>query len=235
MKIAIIPARGGSKRLPGKNIKLLGDKPLIAWTIEAAIKSNIFDHVFVSTDDKEIASVSRDYGAKVPFLRPAELSSDTATTNDVVFHLVEWFEEKYNQKVSNICILQPTSPLRSAKHIIEAFEEMISKQAKAIVSVCKLEYPIQFCNKLGVDGSMAGFIDSSNIKRTQDLDPIYRLNGAIYILDRSYVNRMNELYGVATFAYIMDSKISIDIDTQDDFNLAKFIFNNSLKYDKFFL
>ena len=117
MKIAIIPARGGSKRLPGKNIKLLGGKPLIAWTIEAAIKSNIFDHIFVSTDSEEIASVSRDYGAKVPFLRPAELASDTATTNDVVTHLVEWFEKEYNKEVTTVAILQPTSPLRNAQHI----------------------------------------------------------------------------------------------------------------------
>lgn len=222
MKIAIIPARGGSKRLPGKNIKLLGGKPLIAWTIEAAIKSNVFDHVFVSTDSEEIASVSRDYGAKVPFLRPAELSSDTATTNDVVTHLINWFERKYSHEVSNICILQPTSPLRNAEHITDAFDEMKTKYAKAIVSVCELEYPIQFCNQLGVDGSMAGFIEPNDVKRTQDLDPIYRLNGAIYIFDRSYVNRMNELYSIGTFAYIMDSKSSIDIDTQMDFSLAAF-------------
>ncbi|MGP5338210.1 acylneuraminate cytidylyltransferase family protein [Psychrobacter maritimus] len=222
MKIAIIPARGGSKRLPGKNIKLLGDKPLIAWTIEAAIKSNIFDHVFVSTDSKEIASVSKDYGAKVPFLRPAELASDTATTNDVVTHLISWFEKEYGQEVSNIAILQPTSPLRNAQHIIEAFEEMKTKHAKAIVSVCELEHPIQFCNKLGLDGSMDGFIELGDMKRTQDLDSTYRLNGAIYIFGREYVGRMIELYSMGTFAYIMDSKSSIDIDTKDDFNLAEY-------------
>ena len=225
MKIAIIPARGGSKRLPGKNIKLLGGKPLIAWTIEAAIKSNVFDYVFVSTDSEEIASVSRDYGAKVPFLRPAELSSDTATTNDVVTHLISWFEKEYSQEVSNIAILQPTSPFRNAEHIIEAFEEMKTKHAKAIVSVCELEHPIQFCNQLGLDGSMDGFIKKENNKRTQDLEPYYRLNGAIYIFDRKYVGRISELYSMGTFAYIMDRRASIDIDTQDDFELAEFFVN----------
>lgn len=225
MKIAIIPARGGSKRLPGKNIKLLGGKPLMAWTIEAAIKSNIFDHVFVSTDSEEIASVSKDYGAKVPFLRPAELSSDTATTNDVVTHLISWFEKEYSQEVSNIAILQPTSPLRNAQHIQEAFKVMEMKRAKAVVSVCELEHPIQFCNQLGVDGSMDGFIELGDMKRTQDLDSTYRLNGAIYIFDNTYVGRMNDLYSEGTFAYIMDSKSSIDIDTQDDFNLAEFFVN----------
>jgi len=220
MKIAIIPARGGSKRLPGKNIKLLGGKPLIAWTIEAAIKSNIFDHIFVSTDSEEIASVSKDYGAKVPFLRPAELASDTATTNDVVTHLVEWFEKEYNKEVTTVAILQPTSPLRNAQHIQEAFKVMEMKRAKAVVSVCELEYPIQFCNQLDSDGSMNGFIKKENNKRTQDLEPYYRLNGAIYILSRKYVNRLSELYSEGTYSYLMDIKSSVDIDTEEDFNNA---------------
>lgn len=227
MKIAIIPARGGSKRLPGKNIKILGDKPLIAWTIDAAIKSKVFDHVFVSTDSEEIASISRKYGAEVPFLRPSELASDTATTNDVVTHLVDWYEAENSNKVSTIAILQPTSPLRNAIHINGAFAEMEEKNAKAIISVCELEHPIQFCNQLASDKSMAGFIKQEDMKRTQDLSPTYRLNGAIYIFDRYYVGRMNELYSEGTFAYIMDSKLSIDIDTQDDFDLATFFPSNS--------
>lgn len=226
MNIAIIPARGGSKRLPSKNIKILGDKPLIAWTIDAAIKSKVFDHVFVSTDSEEIASISREYGAEVPFLRPAELASDTATTNDVVIHLVDWYEAENSTKVSTITILQPTSPLRNVTHINEAFAEMKAKNAKAIISVCELEHPIQFCNQLDSDKSMAGFIKQEDIKRTQDLSPTYRLNGAIYIFDRSYVSRMNELYSKGTFAYIMDSKLSIDIDTQDDFDLVNYILLN---------
>lgn len=222
MKIAIIPARGGSKRLPGKNIKLLGDKPLIAWTIEAAIESKVFDHVFVSTDSQEIADISKQHGAEVPFLRPAYLSSDTATTNDVIAHLVDWFETKYNQTTSLIAVLQPTSPLRNARHIIEATEEMNDKSAKAIVSVCKLEHPIQFCNQLGLDGSMAGFVNLENIKRTQDLEPTYRINGALYIFNKEYVGRMQDLYSEGTYAYIMESKFSIDIDTQEDFALTEY-------------
>lgn len=226
MKIAIIPARGGSKRLPGKNIKLLGDKPLIAWTIDAAIKSKVFDHVFVSTDSEEIASSSKQYGAEVPFLRPSELASDTATTNDVVTHLVNWYEAESSNKVSTIAILQPTSPLRNATHINEAFTEMKAKDAKAIISVCELEHPIQFCNQLSSAKSMAGFVKQEDVKRTQDLSPTYRLNGAIYLFDRSYVGRMNEIYSEGTFAYIMDSKHSIDIDTQDDFDLVNYILLN---------
>lgn len=222
MNIAIIPARGGSKRLPGKNIKLFSDKPMIAWTIEAALDSDIFDHVFVSTDCIEIASVAKKFGANVPFLRPQHLATDTATTNDVITHLVEWFEKKYGTDVTLIAILQPTSPLRNAQHIKEAINLMKSKSAKAIVSVCELEYPIQFCNKLDNNGSMDGFIKPNNIKRTQDLDLYYRLNGALYIFIREYVNRLNELYSEGTFSYVMSSISSIDIDTEDDFIKAEF-------------
>nr|WP_317200233.1 acylneuraminate cytidylyltransferase family protein [uncultured Psychrobacter sp.] len=223
MNIAIIPARGGSKRLPRKNVKLLRGKPLIGWTIEAALKSNVFDHVFVSTDDMEIANISKDFGAEVPFLRPMALASDTATTNDVVTHLVEWFEKKYKKEVNMIAILQPTSPLRSAKHISEAVQLMQTKGAKAIVSVCKLEHPIQFCNKLGVDGSMNGFIDIKNIKRTQDLEPHYRLNGAIYIFIRDYIGQLDTIYREGTYAYLMSNELSIDIDLEFDFKLARFL------------
>ena len=225
MIIAIIPARGGSKRLPGKNIKDLAGKPMIAWTIEAALDSSVFDHIFVSTDCEKIAEIAKKFGAEVPFLRPAELASDTATTNDVVTHLVNWFEKEYDKKVSKTAILQPTSPLRSALHIEEAMTLMKGKSAKAVISVCELEHPIQFCNQLGPSGSMAEFIKPHNIKRTQDLEPYYRLNGAIYLFDREYVNRLNEIYSEGAYSYIMSSKLSIDIDVEDDFKLAEFFMN----------
>ncbi len=222
MNIAIIPARGGSKRLPGKNIKLLAGKPMIAWTIEAALDSGAFDHVLVSTDCEQIAQVAKSFGAEVPFLRPAEIATDTATTNDVVSHLVEWFEKEHNREVTTVAILQPTSPLRAASHIGEAMSLMQEKSAKAIISVCELEHPIQFCNKLGLDGSMDSFIDPKNIRRTQDLEPYYRLNGAIYLFVREYVNRLSEIYSKGTYSYLMESKFSIDIDNEDDFSLAEY-------------
>lgn len=223
MNIAIIPARGGSKRLPGKNIKDLAGKPLIAWTIEAALKSGMFEHVFVSTDCEKIVQVSKAFGAEVPFLRPAEIATDTATTNDVVTHLVDWFEKKHNKEVTTVAILQPTSPLRNAQHIKEAFKIMRDKHTKAVVSVCELEHPIQFCNKLALDGSMDGFIKRENNKRTQDIEPYYRLNGALYIFERNYVNRLGEIYSEGTYPYLMSSKVSIDIDTEDDFSLANIL------------
>lgn len=223
MKIAIIPARGGSKRLPGKNIKDLAGKPMIAWTIEAAIDSEVFDYVFVSTDDQAIADVSRQYGAQVPFLRPAELATDEATTNDVITHLIEWFESELKNEVSTVAILQPTSPLRSAQHIKESMQLMEGKAVKAIVSVCELEYPIQFCNQLGPEGSMNGFIKSENIKRTQELKKYYRLNGAIYIFSKCYVGYIHTIYKQGCFSYVMKSSDSIDIDTQEDFNIVEYL------------
>lgn len=226
MNIAIIPARGGSKRLPGKNIKLLAGKPMIAWTIEAALESGVFDHVFVSTDSEEIANVSRDFGAEVPFIRPASLATDEATTDDVVTHLVEWFERHYDHSVTTVAILQPTSPLRNAEHIRDAAELKNKKSARAVVSVCKLEYAIQFCNKLAPDGAMDGFIKPDNIKRTQELEPCYRLNGAIYLFGRSYVGKLDEIYSKGTYAYEMKSILSIDIDTKQDFDLAFYIKSN---------
>ena len=226
MKIAIIPARGGSKRLPGKNIKHLAGKPMIAWTVEAALDSQVFDHVFVSTDDEKIAEVAKQAGVEVPFLRPTVLASDEATTNDVVTHLVEWFESEYNQQVSTLAILQPTSPLRNAQHIKEAMRLMEEKSAKAVVSVCELEYPIQFCNTLGKDGSMDGFIKPENLKRTQELEPYYRLNGAIYLFQKGYVGKLTDIYSKGTYAFVMDANKSADIDTLEDFQKVELI----LKY-----
>uniref|UniRef100_UPI0021D815FF acylneuraminate cytidylyltransferase family protein n=1 Tax=Enterobacter huaxiensis TaxID=2494702 RepID=UPI0021D815FF len=179
-KIAIIPARGGSKRLPGKNIKNLCGRPLIEWTIEAAIKSKLFDRIIVSTDSDEIREISLRAGAEVPYLRSPELASDTATTNDVVTDIVKWLEGT-GVVISTIMILQPTSPLRTETDIVNAFDLMVEKKAKAIVSVCEVEHPIQYCNVLEDDLSMDNFIPTASIKRTQDLPTYYRLNGSIYL------------------------------------------------------
>ncbi|RSM21312.1 cytidylyltransferase domain-containing protein [Aeromonas salmonicida] len=222
LKIAIIPARGGSKRLPNKNIMLLANKPLIVWTIEAALDSHCFDHVYVSTDSEDIARVAKGIGAEVPFLRPNNLATDEATTNDVVEHLVKWIEENITS-VSQVTILQPTSPLRGAHHIQEAMALYKNKNANAIVSVCELEYPYQYCNTLDSSLSLDGFINPKNHKRTQDLPRYYRLNGAIYVFDRSLVGKQSNLYGFNSFAYLMNTRDSVDIDNEFDFNYASFL------------
>lgn len=224
MNIAIIPARGGSKRLPGKNTKLLHGKPMIAWTIEAALQSGVFDHVFVSTDSEEIATVSQRFHAEVPFLRPLELSTDEATTNDVITYFVNRFENDNQLEVKTITILQPTSPLRTGRHIQEASELMQNKKAQAVISVCKVEFPVQFCNTLAEDLSLDGFIKPESLKRSQDLEAYYRLNGAIYMFDRKYLGKLANLYSKGTYAYVMEGRASIDVDTAEDFELCEFAF-----------
>lgn len=225
MNIAIIPARGGSKRLPNKNILPLGGKPLIVWTIEAARQSKAFDLVLVSTDSEAIAKVSLSAGATVPFLRPAELASDTATTNDVVSHMVAWVESQYGV-VQRVALLQPTSPLRTALHIQEAMSLYDDKSASAVVSVCELDHPIQYCNRLPKDNSLNGFITPSVNKRSQELEPFYRLNGAMYIFERRFVGSLSNIYSDGAFAYVMDKYSSVDIDDVVDFNYAKFLLLN---------
>lgn len=222
MNVAIIPARGGSKRLPNKNIKLLAGKPLIVWTIEAAIDSQIFDMILVSTDSESIADIARKAGAIVPFIRPAELASDIATTNDVVSHAVEWIEMKHGE-VSRITILQPTSPLRKKYNIVEAHELYERNNALSIISVCQMDHSIQLCNKLPKNHSMSGFIRKESNVRGQDLEPYHRINGAIYIFDRGFVGALSEIYDERSFAYVMEQHESIDIDQQLDFEIAEVI------------
>jgi CMP-N-acetylneuraminic acid synthetase len=223
--MAIIPARGGSKRLPKKNIMPLCEKPLIGWTIEASIKSNCFDEVIVSSDDDNIIEIAKKYGASVPFIRPKELASDTATSYDVVKHAVEFYKNELNKEFDFIVILQPTSPLRTAAHIQEAIKQRTDMNADAIVSVCEVEHSPLWMNTLPDDKSMNKFIDDK-IKnlRSQDLPKYYRLNGAIYIAktDRFLQDR-SVLFSNNIFAYIMNMEQSVDIDNKIDFALAEIL------------
>lgn len=223
LSIAIIPARGGSKRLPNKNILPLVGKPLIRWTTQAALASGEFDMVLVSTDSQAIADIAmQDSDVIFPGLRPVELASDTATTNDVISHVVQWVEENYAM-VDMVAVLQPTSPLRTAQHIKEAVELYKNKKATAVVSVCEMEHPVQYCNRLPKDNSLNGFITPSVNKRSQDLEPFYRLNGAIYLFDRQLVGNLSGIYCEDSYAYLMDKKSSVDIDDEFDFLLAEAI------------
>lgn len=225
--VAIIPARGGSKRVPGKNIRILGDKPLIAWTIQAANNSKCFDRVIVSTDDPEISAVAKEFGAEVPFLRPAELSTDTATSNSVIEHAVEWIETEGSGNIETITLLQPTSPFRTAEHIKESFQLFEEKKAEGIVSVVECNLRLELCNTLPVDRSLSGFLDGQT-KRTQDMEKLYELNGAIYLFKRGLSGGINSLYKdkVKTFAFVMNSYSSIDIDNELDFKWAEFLLEN---------
>ncbi len=217
--LAIIPARGGSKRLPRKNILDLAGKPLIAWTIEAAIKSNLIDKVIVTSDDDEILSISKKYGSEI-IKRPEYLASDIATSFDAIKHTIE-NTEKYDY----IVLLQPTSPLRTEKHIIEAIALLEEKNANAVVSVCKMDHSPLWSNTLPENLSMTSFLrDEVLNKRSQDLEEYYRLNGAIYICkteklleEKSFFLKDN------IFAFMMERKSSIDIDEEIDFKVAEIL------------
>lgn len=228
--LGLIPARGGSKRLPQKNLLNLAGKPLIAWTIEAALKSKFIDHVVVSSEDKRLLKIAKRYGADVPFRRPVELSKDKSLSIDVAIHAINFFGN-LGFLYDYIVLLQPTSPLRQSVHIDNAFELLKSKEADAIISVCQVEHPISWSNVLPDDLSLQGFLshDSEN-GRSQDCQINYRLNGAIYICKISELLKSRNFFLSSNiYAYIMDISASIDIDNQLDFDFASFLMKKNNK------
>lgn len=220
--IAIIPARGGSKRLPNKNILDLGGKPLIAWSIEVALNSKFIDKVIVTTDCEKIAGISREFGAEVPFIRPEHLSTDTASSNDVINHVLAHYENQFD----SFLLLQPTSPLRNNTDIQNAFN--LKKHHASVVSVCEAEHSPLWSNTLPEDFSMVNFIqDKVKNVRSQDLPTYYRINGAIYLTDIDYFVENNGFISENTVACIMPQERSIDIDTLLDFKICNLLINEN--------
>ena len=230
--IAVIPARGGSKGLVRKNIRPLLGKPLIAWTIEQALASKYTDRVIVTTDDNEIAEISRRYGAQVPFMRPEELSKDGSPTIEVLLHALSWLEEK-SQVFDYLMLLEPTSPLREKSDIDETIRLLISnKAAKAIVSVARLEsaHPEfnvvidkKTCFIRKLDGS-ANF----NVLRRQDLRDVYFFDGTIYISEIKSLVAKKTFYHDLTLAYIVPRWKSLEIDELQDFICAEALLKSRL-------
>ena len=209
--------KGGSKRLPRKNILNLNGKPLIVWSIDAGLKSKYIDKVIVTSDDAEKLNISNNAGATV-INRPAQFASDTATTFDAIKHTITNMG-----RYDYVILLQPTSPLRSEKHIDEAIEFLFLKQANAVVSVCEMDHNPLWSNTLPEDGNMNTFL-GDEVKRSQDLEMYYRINGAIYICstdlllsNKSFFLRDN------IYAYKMRRMDSIDIDERFDFMVAESI------------
>lgn len=218
--LAIIPARSGSKGLKDKNIKPLNGKPLIAYTIEAAIKSGKFSHVMVSTDSHDYAKIAIEYGAEVPFYRSENTSSDSASSWDVVKEVLAEYK-KIGIEFDTFTLLQPTSPLRDFTDIKNVFHIFDEKSAIAVVSVCEMEHSPLWSNTLPSDDSMNDFLkDASNCQR-QRLEKFYRINGAIYLANvKAFYENVN-LYREGCFAYKMSLEKSVDIDTELDFIIAE--------------
>ncbi|MCM1261968.1 MAG: acylneuraminate cytidylyltransferase family protein [Butyrivibrio sp.] len=221
--LAVIPARSGSKGLKDKNIKELLGKPLMAYTIEAAIESGLYDTVHVSTDTDKYAQIAMEYGADVPFLRKKELSTDAASTWDVVRFVIQEYEEM-GKRFDVVTVLQPTSPLRTKEDIIDAYSFFEEKKANMISSVCEMEHSPLWSNTLPDDLSMEYFEDEETayIPR-QKLPVYYRENGAVYILKVDYLMNNTALYKNRCFAYIMEKEHSVDIDEEIDFLFAQII------------
>ena len=221
--IAIIPARSGSKGVKDKNIRNLRGKPLIAYTIEAAIRSGEFDEVMVSTDSEKYAEIAKQYGATVPFLRSMETASDTASSWDMVEEVLKCYR-KLGREFDTFCLLQPTSPLRTANDISGAYQLFRDKAQFAVVSVCEAEHSPLWCGHLPDNRELIDFISLDAQKRRQDAGKYYRLNGAIYIVNVKRFKEEKNLYQKGSFAYIMSQERSVDIDTEIDFKLASVIF-----------
>lgn len=223
--LAIVPARSGSKGLPGKNIKPFGGKPLLAHSVCAAQDSCCFQNIIVSTDSEEYAQIARKYGAEVPFLRNPENSSDYASSWDVVAEVLELYKER-GMQFDSVTLLQPTSPLRRSSDIKAAFEMMETKGAEAVVSVCKAAHSPIFYNQIPESGSLASFVKSErgSLRRQDVAGSYYRVNGAIYLVKVPFFSQSHDIYREGCFAMEMDKLSSIDIDDELDFIQAEALY-----------
>jgi N-acylneuraminate cytidylyltransferase/CMP-N,N'-diacetyllegionaminic acid synthase len=222
--LAVIPARGGSKRLPRKNIRPLAGLPLIAWTIRTAIAARIFDEVLVSTDDTEIADIAIRFGASVPGLRPRELSTDTATSVDVVLHALSKYEAEH-VTFKSVMLLQPTSPFRSVETIRRAVRLHEHAGNPPVVSLCPAKAHPAWCFLVDSEGCMSGYAgDGTRLGRAQDLPPVYQLNGSVYLATVDDLRNERSFIGSRTQALLVTKpEESIDIDDAWDWQLAECI------------
>jgi len=221
--LAVIPARGGSKGIPRKNVRLLAGKPLIAWTIKAASQSQMLTRVIVSTDDAEIAQVAREWGAETPFLRPPELAQDMTPGMDPILHAINWLWQYEGYAPDYVMSLQPTSPLRTVDDINSAIQLVLDKQGKAVVSVNQVAYHPYGMKRIDANGCLSDFMPGKAVVRRQDLPQVYALNGAIYLARRELLLNHQTWYGNQTFAYVMSTERSLDIDTLWDWRLAELV------------
>lgn len=221
--LGIVMARGGSKGLPRKNICDLAGKPLIAWTIEAGLKSKYLDRLILSSEDGEIMGVAEAYGCDVPFRRPDELAEDETSSIDVLLHAL--------QKISGynyVVLLQPTSPLRTAEDIDACIERIHDSGAPACVSVTSTPKPPQWMYTLRDDSRLTPVLpDEGRVTRRQDAPPTYVLNGAIYVADARWLVQHKSFMHDETVAYVMPTERSIDIDNKVDMRAAKAAIENT--------
>lgn len=220
---ALIPARGGSKGIPRKNIRKIAGKPLIAWTIEAALASPGIDAAVVSTEDAEIAEVGRAWGAEVPFLRPAELAADETPGIDPVLHAITMLPQ-----YDAVVLLQPTSPLRATGDIDGVLTLAAKAGAPAVVSVCEPQHHPNWMYRIDAQGRLDPLLPRPKVSRRQDLPPVYALNGAIYYARTDWLQRTRSFVAADTLGYPMPSERSVDIDGPLDWHLAEMLLGSGV-------
>jgi pseudaminic acid cytidylyltransferase len=217
--VAIIPARGGSKRIPRKNIKLFLGKPIIAYSIETAINSGIFDYVMVSTDDAEIANIAKSYGAQVPFFRSHQTSNDFSTTADVIIEVLNELKNT-GHEYENACCIYPTAPLLSEKSLVDAYNLLLTKNYNTVLPVCQFSYPVQ--RALKMDESKVSMIWPENLNvRSQDLQKVYHDAGQFYWLKTSTFLENQKMFSENSGAVILNEIQVQDIDNETDWKMAE--------------
>jgi CMP-N,N'-diacetyllegionaminic acid synthase len=226
--LAVVPARGGSKGVPRKNIKLLAGKPLLQYTAEAALGSRRLTKVILSTEDEEIAQVGRDCGLQVPFIRPSELAKDDTPTLPVVQHAVRTLEAQ-GEVFDAICILQPTNPLRTAADIDGCIELLARTTADSVVSVLAVPHEhnphwVYFCDENNELHLSTG--EATPIPRRQELPPAYHRDGSVYLMRRDTLIEKNSLYGSRLLGYLVARERSVNVDTHEDFQWAETMLSN---------
>lgn len=229
--VAIITARGGSKRIPRKNIKPFCGKPIIAYSIEAALKSNLFDEVMVSTDDEEIAEVAKKYGAKVPFMRSKKNADDFTGTVDVILEVLNDYN-KLGVIFTYACCIYPTAPLIQNKHLTHAYEFLVNKKFETVFPVTAFSFPILRALRIDKNNRASMIWPENMAKRSQDLPPAYHDAGQFYWMNVSAIQTNKKLYADYSGVVILDDKEVQDIDNESDWKLAElkyqFTINNKL-------
>ncbi|MDD2698285.1 MAG: pseudaminic acid cytidylyltransferase [Arcobacteraceae bacterium] len=220
--VAIIPARGGSKRIPRKNIKEFHGKPLIAYSIEAALKSGLFEKVIVSTDDEEIAHTAKKFGANVPFIRPKELADDFTGTGDVIKHTLNFLKEN-GEHYDYACTIYATAPLLQEKYLIEGYEKIKTTDAKMVFSVTSMPFPIQRTFKIDENGRCKMFTPEHFMTRSQDLEEAYQDAGQFYFenLNKEFTDIP---FGKDSVPIVLPRYLVQDIDTLEDWERAEYLY-----------
>lgn len=228
--LSVITARQGSKRLPGKNLKLFAGKPLIFWTINSSIKSKYIDLTLISTDSVEIGELAKSLGCLFPYLRPDWLSDDKARSSDVLVHALEWLEENEDAKFDYIVLLQPTSPLRTAAHIDNALEEIdLDTNADNLIAVTKFDKNLEWLKTVNSEGFLHSVFDQYDLSNNINLSSNNKFipNGSIFISRTIPFLLSKDLYAGNCIPFLMEKEDSVDIDTIEDFDLAEYYFKRT--------